>query len=369
MATYKYIINPHTGKLQKVLDSESISVPENETDLDYEVTHQLYVDGNRTDTYTPDGSIAKPYKTIQDAIDSAPTTTQYNRCNITIFPGNYDEQITMKKWVHLTGWADDSVFIESSDGDVITSSVDANIANVQVSYQGSDSSKVAIKLNSSAYMVFKNSLAFSYNTAIEVNSSAILMMHLGGTLTSGDSIVVKGGAYAFFNSCSLSGWTPGYDLKIESGAYVDAKDLELFSNRLSNAGTLNLLNPASLINNDSSVSGDTVKDALENINASIQGHFTILPFSYDSIGQGTYTLILFGKTHTAYGIIDVDIDGDEIASFDLYGANTDNVRQVQTGITVSSAGIKTLKLRVDGKNASSSAYYCAFTYLALIKTA
>lgn len=134
------------------------------------------------------------------------------------------------------------------------------------------------------------------------------------------------------------------------------------------------------------------------------GHFTILPFSYDSMGQGnweyvyeqygytegliynssntdgdnisyivslpkgTYTFILFGKTHPAYGIVDIDINDTEVASFDLYGTNTDNVRQVETGIEITESGVKTLKLRVDGKNPSASNYFCAFHYLAMIKT-
>lgn len=63
MATYKYVINPHTGKLQKVLDENSISY------LSTQVTNVLYVDGNRTDEYTENGSITKPFKKIQDALD------------------------------------------------------------------------------------------------------------------------------------------------------------------------------------------------------------------------------------------------------------------------------------------------------------
>jgi len=134
-------------------------------------------------------------------------------------------------------------------------------------------------------------------------------------------------------------------------------------------------------------------------------HFNVLPFSYDSIGQGTweyvydeyqfaegmiynssnvngdnisykigvmpgtYTLIFFAKTHPAYGIVDITIDDVEIASFDLYNANNDNVRQVETGIVISNPGLKTLKLTVDGKNVLSSNYFVAFTYITLYRTA
>ena len=50
----------------------------------------LYVDGNRTDTYTANGTINFPYKTIQDALDDATADTTIN-----VAPGVYSENIVM----------------------------------------------------------------------------------------------------------------------------------------------------------------------------------------------------------------------------------------------------------------------------------
>jgi len=136
------------------------------------------------------------------------------------------------------------------------------------------------------------------------------------------------------------------------------------------------------------------------------GHITILPYNYDSIGQGTwmtnlnaahytygmfynspgndgdnllykvylaagtYTILFYCHTESNRGITDVDIDAVEVASFDLYSATSvSNVRMVATGIVVASDGLKTLKFRVDGKNASSDGYYMSFHYIALWRTA
>lgn len=137
-----------------------------------------------------------------------------------------------------------------------------------------------------------------------------------------------------------------------------------------------------------------------------EGHITIFPPSYNSIGQGTweesrsenayydwywknetskangdnvsfkvfldvgtYTLMLIHHKNTDAGIVDISIDGVEVDSIDLYAALTWNVRSIQTGITISSSGLKTLKLEVDGKNASSSNYKYYMVYLALWRTA
>lgn len=137
-----------------------------------------------------------------------------------------------------------------------------------------------------------------------------------------------------------------------------------------------------------------------------EGHITILPLSYDSIGQGTwallllasnflygqfyntsdtdgdnlsfklyldagtYTLLFLTRTAPALGIADFDLDGAEIASFDCYTANSFyNVLKKQTGIVVATAGLYTLKLRLDGKHASSTGYIAVIIYINLWRTA
>lgn len=137
-----------------------------------------------------------------------------------------------------------------------------------------------------------------------------------------------------------------------------------------------------------------------------EGHITILPFSYVSIGQGTwvlsfdagkylggafwnssatdgdnvsykvyldagtYTLLISGNTWPHAGITDIYLDAVEIASFDWYADPVvKNVRQLQTGITVASSGIYTLKIQLDGKHASSNGYQFLPSYIALWRTA
>ena len=63
-----------------------------ESGTDYQQSSAvLYVDNNRTDSYTATGTIIKPYKTVQAAINAAtPETTIY------IAPGTYTENIVMR---------------------------------------------------------------------------------------------------------------------------------------------------------------------------------------------------------------------------------------------------------------------------------
>lgn len=88
------------------------------------------------------------------------------------------------------------------------------------------------------------------------------------------------------------------------------------------------------------------------------------------LSAGTYTLIFYNFHNSNNGIADVQIDGVEVASFDKYASSgSGNNRDSQTGITVSSSGLKTVKLVVDGKNASSSGYQCPFNCLIFWRTA
>jgi len=122
------------------------------------------------------------------------------------------------------------------------------------------------------------------------------------------------------------------------------------------------------------------------------GHITILGASWDSIGQGTwgvghgasiyigyvnngskadgdnlsykvwlpsgtYTLLLLCRHHPDGGIYKVDIDGATVLTYDsYYVALENNQRVVQTGIAVTENKIRDIKLKVDGKHASSSDY-------------
>jgi len=62
------------------------------------VKNILYVDGNRSDSYTADGSITKPFKKIQDAIDAVTSPSATNKYLIEISPGAYySDAITINK--------------------------------------------------------------------------------------------------------------------------------------------------------------------------------------------------------------------------------------------------------------------------------
>ena len=58
----------------------------------------LFVDGNRTDTYIADGSMAAPYKTI-----AAANTAAVSGEVILVAPGTYTETVTVKSGVLLLG--------------------------------------------------------------------------------------------------------------------------------------------------------------------------------------------------------------------------------------------------------------------------
>ncbi|HKZ43172.1 MAG TPA: hypothetical protein VJ044_19600, partial [Candidatus Hodarchaeales archaeon] len=136
-----------------------------------------------------------------------------------------------------------------------------------------------------------------------------------------------------------------------------------------------------------------------------EGHITILPYSYftasgtwsisnssnamlqsylsnDTVSDGqyveykaymdagTYSLLVYDHKAAASPIFDIDIDGVEVASIDSYAAVTTwNQRNLTTGINIASAGLKTIRVRIDGKNPSSSNYDMFLAYMALWRTA
>ncbi|MBA7569578.1 hypothetical protein ES708_11319 [subsurface metagenome] len=137
-----------------------------------------------------------------------------------------------------------------------------------------------------------------------------------------------------------------------------------------------------------------------------EGHITILAYAYDDIEAGawgfiasgaqycggyiynsttndadairfkvyleagTYSLSLFYQKEANFGICDIDIDEDEVATVDMYAVSAlANQLHTETGIVVATTGIKTITCRVDGKHASSTGYTVRISALTFWRTA
>lgn len=85
---------------------------------------------------------------------------------------------------------------------------------------------------------------------------------------------------------------------------------------------------------------------------------------------GTYTLYVLGQTETNRGKADWYIDGSLVVSGQDWYAGTpaNNVTKSSAGITIASSGMHTLKLVVNGKNASSGDYYIGLNLVRLLRT-
>ena len=85
--------------------------------------------------------------------------------------------------------------------------------------------------------------------------------------------------------------------------------------------------------------------------------------------DGTYELIFVHTTASTNGIVDIDIDGGEIASFDTYSvAQVRNGRGTDAGNAIT-AGAHTITVRVDGKNGASTNHYAIWNKICFRRTA
>lgn len=137
-----------------------------------------------------------------------------------------------------------------------------------------------------------------------------------------------------------------------------------------------------------------------------EGHITILPIFYSAIGQGTwafiagtcmgggefdnadsnangdsvsykvyldagtYTIAAVVVTATHGGKVDVSLDGNVIATFDMYDASPAGDKlKTDNGNVVATAGLKTLSFTLNGHTAPSEQYRCYLQVIALWRTA
>ena len=88
------------------------------------------------------------------------------------------------------------------------------------------------------------------------------------------------------------------------------------------------------------------------------------------LSKGTYSLAFLYVQASYGGIAKIDLDGALVLTQDTYLNITQfNLRAIATGIVVSESGFKDIRVRVDGKHASSTGYSITWAGIMLWRTA
>ena len=263
-----------------------------------QVTNFLYVDNKRTDIYTPDGSIIRPFLTIQAAHDAITGNSSTNRFEIRIATGAYySEVLTLSKdQIVLVGQGG----LTGLTGAITITSLHLRFENLRINSNVTLSLPTGFLLecdgcqtttgvwNITATAPVGNEFVQILRSRLwssQINITGIkgIVGFSGGMLqgptfnitnselqianVDADTLVLnlKTGTHAELGGSLVQRST--LDIDAASDAQVDATWLG--TNTLVNAGTLILMTKGGDINNDSSVVGASVKDALETLKNSI----------------------------------------------------------------------------------------------------
>lgn len=90
----------------------------NNLEASFAYSQVVYVDKNKTGTYTPDGSINKPYKSIEAMYTAIIDASASKRYACMIAPGTYTEAATiqLKGWIDLSSFVSDTVIVGVTGG-------------------------------------------------------------------------------------------------------------------------------------------------------------------------------------------------------------------------------------------------------------
>ena len=287
-----------------------------------EVTKTFYVDANRTDDYIENGCIVRPFKTIQAAIAVA-----NNHTVIRVAPGTYSGDITLNKpSLSLIGSGIENTILTGNL--TAGSSIEQTLRDFKINPTGSltiVSGASATNLRLYCPVIVSGTYSFncdrviispvSGNVPLTISTTGTCSLHRGwieavgdisaiiqtnGTLsishltiennsagnstinsTGGvshlrDSIVINngGGSAIILDNDGSSSVPNALNLIVAAGnidclaipTYIEALNFIIFG---ALSGSALIYKPASRINNDSSVTGATVKDALEALDTRI----------------------------------------------------------------------------------------------------
>lgn len=266
------------------------------------VTNTLYVDGNRGDTYTANGTITKPFKKIQDAIDAAVSPSATNKYLIDIVPGAYYSDAIIINKAYITFRSCGVQGARISGAITVTNPLDPTpeqITFVGLRISGGLTCLAShIAINCIDCNVTGSAWVMNPNTPTDDEYLQVWggIWYADVTLTNVYTYLMGGGYYSTWTSTNkefninnadintpfqvtLSGTVIGsaygnragssaFILNTGSTLYMDA-DTEGGSVLTMSGGTLVRTTKASNISNDSLVSGITVEDALDTLKSSI----------------------------------------------------------------------------------------------------
>lgn len=86
-----------------------------------------------------------------------------------------------------------------------------------------------------------------------------------------------------------------------------------------------------------------------------------------ALDVGEYTIHVIHHKENNRGKVKVTLNGTQILAYDGYAAELSINQEDSDTFTVTEAGVKDLKLYIDGKNGSSSAYYFAHSLITIYK--
>jgi hypothetical protein len=131
-------VNGQTGDVELTKTDVGLSNVDNTSDLDKPIStatqtalneletglvynQVIYVDKSNAGTYTANGNINKPYKTLTSALAAITDASASKRYAVMVAPGTYSEDpsIRLKGWIDITSFATDTVVIGTSDSSTI----------------------------------------------------------------------------------------------------------------------------------------------------------------------------------------------------------------------------------------------------------
>ena len=202
-----------------------------EYDQSMPVTKVLYVDGNRSDTYTEEGTIYHPYKTIQDALDVSSSGD-----TVIVMAGTYTEDIVVPVGVSLVSYSQVKVSIQ---GDATFNGPGTPITIQGMIFTGNEKT---LTVNCTAHLfesysysrvvfgptahiqanVFNVNVNQSDVDAITFNGSGDCNLIASSVRAKGDAhaIVVNSGRLAFFNGEASSEEATKATLKCNGGNVI-----------------------------------------------------------------------------------------------------------------------------------------------------